>query len=166
MNGFNKLLGVNVVVKYLITDNVVSAYSWHYTENKALFHLKNIMAYHNLHGDIVESEVLDKWLLKELQNVVEWGRRFKLPSFSYKNIGVYTELVKIPRGKTVTYSDLAKMSKMKYTEVLVTLMRNPFQVLIPCHRLLTNRGTLMGFYPLGKDVKRRLLELEGAIYDQ
>ena len=44
----------------------------------------------------------------------------------------------------------------------MALMRNPLQVLIPCHRLLTKKGTLMGFYPLDKDVKRRLLELEGV----
>lgn len=48
----NKFLGVDVVIEYLITDNVISAYSWHY---------------HNLHGEIVESEALNKWLLNELQ---------------------------------------------------------------------------------------------------
>ncbi len=161
-NKLNELLGVDVVIKYLITDNLVSAYSWHYTEDKALSHLRNIMEYHNLHGKVAESEALNEWLLKELQNVVERGKRFKLPPFNYKNICVYNELVRVPRGETITYSELAKMCKMKYTDVLVTLMRNPFQVLIPCHRLLTKKGTLMGFYPLGKGVKRRLLELEGA----
>ena len=75
---------------------------------------------------------------------------------------VYEKLVRIPRGKTITYSDLAKMCRVKYTEALMALMRNPLQVLIPCHRLLTKKGTLMGFYPLDKDVKRGLLELEGV----
>jgi len=37
----NEFLGVDVVIKYLITNNVVSAYSWHYTEDKALSHLRN-----------------------------------------------------------------------------------------------------------------------------
>ena len=41
-------------------------------------------------------------------------------------------------------------------------MRNSLRVLIPCHRLLTRRGTLMGFYPLGKEVKKRLLKMEGV----
>jgi len=158
----NEFLGVDVVIKYLITNNVVSAYSWHYTEDKALSHLRNIMEYHNLNGKIIESEKFDKWLLKELKNVVEKGKRFKLPSFSYKNMGVYEKLVRIPRGETITYSDLAKMCRVKYTEALMALMRNPLQVLIPCHRLLTKKGTLMGFYPLDKDVKRRLRELEGV----
>ncbi|MGQ4833914.1 MAG: MGMT family protein [Candidatus Asgardarchaeia archaeon] len=42
-------------------------------------------------------------------------------------------------------------------------MRNPFQIQIPCHRLLTNKGSLFGFYPPGKEVKRKLLEIEGAV---
>ena len=81
----------------------------------------------------------------------------------YKTL--YEGLIKIPKGKTMTYSELATRSGVKYTEVLITLMRNPFQVLIPCHRLLTQKGTLMGFYPLGKEVKKRLLEIEGIRCD-
>jgi len=73
---------------------------------------------------------------------------------NYKNKKVYEVLTKIPKGKTMTYSELANKLGVKYTEVLITLMRNPFQVLIPCHRLLTKKKTLMGFYPLGKEVKK------------
>ncbi len=87
---------------------------------------------------------------------------FNLPDFNYQNKLVYENIIKIPKGRTATYAQIARKSKVEYNELLVTLMRNPFQVLIPCHRLVTNKGTLFGFYPLGKEVKRKLLELEGV----
>jgi methylated-DNA-[protein]-cysteine S-methyltransferase len=87
---------------------------------------------------------------------------FNLPDFNYQNKLVYENIIKIPKGRTATYAQIARKSKVEYNELLVTLMRNLFQILIPCHRLVTNKGTLFGFYPLGKEVKRKLLELEGV----
>ncbi len=95
-----------------------------------------------------------KWFLK--------CEKFSLLSFDYKNKKVYMNILNIPRGETRSYSEIAAKSGIRYTELLVTLLRNPFQVLIPCHRLLTEKGALMGFYPLGKEVKMRLLSLEGV----
>ena len=88
--------------------------------------------------------------------------KFDLPDFDYRKRLVYENLMKISKGKTATYAQIARKSKVKYTELLIALMRNSFQVLIPCHRLVTNKGTLFGFYPLGKKVKRKLLEIEGV----
>ncbi len=109
-------------------------------------------------------ENINTWLAEKLREVLIHGRSFKLPEVSYRNRRVYEEIIKIPRGKTATYSGIARKSGVAYTELLVALLRNPLQILIPCHRLLTKKGTLMGFYPLGKDVKRRLLDMEGAKY--
>jgi len=156
-----KLFGFDVCVHFLISGNNILAYSWHYTEEGSLKHFEKIKKYHSLHGEILKSEKLESWLDRKLREVLLEGKRFKIPPFEYKNSKVYYELTKVPKGKTLTYSELARKSKTKYHEMLVTLLRNPFQVLIPCHRLLTNKGGLMGFYPLGKDVKRRLLEIEG-----
>lgn len=90
------------------------------------------------------------------------GKKFKLPKFEYKNKEIYEALLDIPKGKTIKYSEVARTSGFKFSDVLITLMRNPFQILIPCHRLITNKGSLMGFYPLGIELKKKLLEMEGV----
>ena len=156
------LYGFEVKVLFLMNDEVL-AYSWHYDEARALRHLHRIVEFHKIDGEIVKSKSLEKWLRSKIDEVVLEGARFKLPNVEYKNRVVYENIIKIPRGKTATYSQIARESGVKYKDLLQTLMRNPFQVLVPCHRLVTNKGTLFGFYPLGKGVKRRLLEIEGAI---
>ena len=158
-----KILGVKVHVWYLENEEGILAYSWHYDEEKSLNHLRKIEEYHGLRGNAVYGEY-NTWLAEKLREVLIHGRSFKLPEVSYRNRRVYEEIIKIPRGKTATYSGIARKSGVAYTELLVALLRNPLQILIPCHRLLTKKGTLMGFYPLGKDVKRRLLDMEGAKY--
>jgi len=157
-----KLFGYEVKVFFLTAKNNVLAYAWHYSEEKAIKHLDKICEFHGIKGEIIESEELEKWLQKELENVVIGGRKFKLPSFNYKDREVYEAVIQIPKGKTATYSDIAKLAGVKYRDVLLALMRNPFQILIPCHRLLTKNATLMGFYPLGKEVKKKILRIEGA----
>jgi methylated-DNA-[protein]-cysteine S-methyltransferase len=43
------------------------------------------------------------------------------------------------------------------------LGRNPFAIIVPCHRVLAAGGKSGGFSaPGGVDTKRRLLEIEGA----
>jgi methylated-DNA-[protein]-cysteine S-methyltransferase len=41
--------------------------------------------------------------------------------------------------------------------------RNPIPIVLPCHRIVGASGALTG-YAGGLDVKRRLLELEGASF--
>ena len=156
------LYGFEVEVIFLVSDNKILAYSWHYDGKKALRHLKKIMEFHDLDGEVKKSDKLERWLKKKIDDVVMRGSTFQLPDFDYRNKIVYESITKIPKGKTATYAQVAKMSGVRFTEMLITLMRNPFQVLVPCHRLLTNKGTLFGFHPLGVEVKRELLEIEGA----
>jgi methylated-DNA-[protein]-cysteine S-methyltransferase len=40
--------------------------------------------------------------------------------------------------------------------------RNPIAIVVPCHRVIASDGTLCG-YGGGLEVKRKLLELEGAL---
>jgi len=156
------LFGTNVKVVFLVKDKRILAYAWHYSKEKALKHLYKICEYHDLRGNILESKKLENWLKDELEKVVIKGKRFSLPEFEYKNKKLYEKLIEIPKGKTATYSEIAKLSRIKYAEMLIALMRNPFLVLTPCHRLVTKKNTLMGFYPLGLEVKRRVLEIEGV----
>ena len=159
------IYGFKVHVYFLESGGRVWAYGWHYERERALNHLKKIQKFHSLKGEIVQSDDLERWLSRELKSVVEDGRQFSIPDFPYKHRAVYESLVRIPRGKTATYPEISRAAGVKFHEMLVALMRNPFQILIPCHRLITRKGTLMGFYPLGIQVKETLLRIEGAIRD-
>jgi methylated-DNA-[protein]-cysteine S-methyltransferase len=76
---------------------------------------------------------------------------------------VLTELARVPYGRTETYGALAaKVGRPRAARAVGTVMnRNPIPVVLPCHRVIGANGSLTG-YAGGLDVKRRLLELEGA----
>ena len=73
-------------------------------------------------------------------------------------------LLAIPYGETRTYADIARaVGKPKaFRAVGMANNRNPVAIVIPCHRVIASDGTLCG-YGGGLDVKRKLLELEGAL---
>jgi methylated-DNA-[protein]-cysteine S-methyltransferase len=77
---------------------------------------------------------------------------------------VLHELARIPYGQTDTYGSLAaKVGHPKAARAVGTVMnRNPIPIVLPCHRIIGANGSLTG-YGGGLDVKRALLELEGAI---
>lgn len=74
---------------------------------------------------------------------------------------VWTELVAIPYGETVSYSELARRlgRPRAFRAVGAANGQNPISVIIPCHRIVGKSGDLTG-YGGGLDVKRSLLELE------
>jgi len=73
-------------------------------------------------------------------------------------------LLSIPYGATRTYADIARaVGKAKaFRAVGMANNRNPIAIVVPCHRVIASDGTLCG-YGGGLDVKRKLLELEGAL---
>lgn len=71
----------------------------------------------------------------------------------------------IPRGRTVTYADLARAAGSPHAVRAVgsAMAKNPLPLIVPCHRVVRSDGTLGGFScPQGVRLKRRLLELEGV----
>ncbi len=78
---------------------------------------------------------------------------------------VWLEITKIPKGKTITYKELAmKIGKPKaYRAVANACAKNPLLEIIPCHRVIREDGK-MGGYNGKKEVKRkkRLLKSEGV----
>ena len=80
---------------------------------------------------------------------------------------VYAATRAIPAGVIATYGEIAKTLGWTGPEaardVGAALARNPFPILVPCHRVLGAGGRLTGFSaPGGLATKRRMLELEGA----
>ncbi len=78
---------------------------------------------------------------------------------------VYAALRRIPRGRTVTYADLARRIGRPgaHRSVGTALSRNPLPLFIPCHRVLRTDGGLGGFTADGGlALKEAMLRLEGA----
>jgi methylated-DNA-[protein]-cysteine S-methyltransferase len=74
---------------------------------------------------------------------------------------------KIPRGSVSTYGRIARSLGMPNAARAVgtALARNPFPIIIPCHRAIRSNGELGGFRG-GLEMKRALLELEGVEFSQ
>jgi len=81
------------------------------------------------------------------------------------NIRVYEITRAIPPGETLTYGEIAKRlgNKLLAQAVGHALGRNPFPIIVPCHRVLGANGRLTGFSANGGvETKLRMLEIEGA----
>jgi methylated-DNA-[protein]-cysteine S-methyltransferase len=79
---------------------------------------------------------------------------------------VLAQLARVPYGQTETYGALAaKAGRPKAARAVGTVMnRNPIPIVLPCHRVVGANGSLTG-YAGGLDVKRHLLQLEGAMLE-
>jgi methylated-DNA-[protein]-cysteine S-methyltransferase len=78
---------------------------------------------------------------------------------------VYAETRDIPAGTTRSYGEVARAIGRPdgARDVGAALARNPFPIIVPCHRVVAANGALTGFSaPGGLETKRRMLELEGA----
>ena len=75
---------------------------------------------------------------------------------------VWTALQKIPSGETRSYGALAKTLKSGARAIGRANATNPICLIVPCHRVIGADGSLTGF-AFGEDVKRLLLQHEGAL---
>ena len=89
-----------------------------------------------------------------------------LRGVSHFTAKVLRETLTIPFGRLTTYGNLAdRLSSPKaYRAVGSALGRNPVPIVIPCHRVIGNKGRLGGFTS-GLLIKRSLLRLEGHVCD-
>lgn len=77
---------------------------------------------------------------------------------------VWHALLKIPKGKTISYKELAnKIGKPKAIRAVANAVgANPCAPLIPCHRVLGSNGALGGYSGKGGiKTKIKLLKKEG-----
>jgi O-6-methylguanine DNA methyltransferase len=79
-------------------------------------------------------------------------------------LSCWRALLAIPYGETRTYADIARAvgKPQAFRAVGMANNRNPIAIVVPCHRVVASDGTLCG-YGGGLDIKRQLLELEGAL---
>jgi len=79
-------------------------------------------------------------------------------------LACWRALQTIPYGETRSYADIARAvgKPAAFRAVGMANNRNPIAIIVPCHRVIAYNGTLCG-YGGGLEVKRKLLELEGAL---
>jgi methylated-DNA-[protein]-cysteine S-methyltransferase len=85
-----------------------------------------------------------------------------VPAFNRR---VYEYACTIPRGETRNYHEIAKAlgASGAAHSVAQAISRNPYMIVVPCHRVLEAGGYADRISPYGGVIsKRRLLALEGA----
>jgi len=110
---------------------------------------------HSKYFSRIMKDARSPWKVLELDGITEFQKR------------VYEAAYSIPAGKTATYGEIAKqIGKPKASRAVgQALRRNPFPVIIPCHRIVGSQGVggFMGEDSSGSSEikkKKMLLELE------
>jgi methylated-DNA-[protein]-cysteine S-methyltransferase len=86
----------------------------------------------------------------------------RLPDF---NRAVYAIARKIPPGETITYGEIAKQlgGVQLSRDVGQAMGKNPFPIIVPCHRVLAAGAKPGGFSARGgTTTKLKMLAIEGA----
>jgi O-6-methylguanine DNA methyltransferase len=111
-----------------------------------------------------------RWLARAVESALRGHQAFRGP-VDLARVGpfereVLERLRRIPAGQVRTYREIARAlgDPGAARAVGTACARNPLPLLIPCHRVVRADGTLGG-YSLqgGVDLKRRLLQREGAV---
>ncbi|MEO7457097.1 MAG: methylated-DNA--[protein]-cysteine S-methyltransferase [Gemmatimonadaceae bacterium] len=92
----------------------------------------------------------------DMRSVTDFNRR------------VYELARRVLPGRTATYGTIAtQLGDATQARVVgQALGKNPFPIIVPCHRILGTNGRLVGFSANGGvETKRRMLVIEGAITD-
>jgi methylated-DNA-[protein]-cysteine S-methyltransferase len=109
--------------------------------------------------------------IEELDEYFYKGRKFFSVELDLRGTDfqkkIWTALLNIPFGKTVSYSDLAMGTGDLKSVRAVGLAngQNPIPIIVPCHRVIGKDGNLVG-YGGGLDKKEWLLRHEGVMSKQ
>ena len=91
--------------------------------------------------------------------------KLDLTGLTQKQVRVVEEALKIPRGTTITYGELAKKAGLPNAARFVgnVMKVNRHYPLVPCHRVVSSSG--LGGYGPGLELKIAFLKREGAFAD-
>ncbi len=76
---------------------------------------------------------------------------------------VYKKLLEVPKGQVTTYGELAKAVGLKNGQRAIgrIMNKNPYPVIVPCHRVIMSSGKVGG-YAWGEKIKTNMLVKEGV----
>lgn len=82
--------------------------------------------------------------------------------------GIYSAVLRIPKGKVATYKQIARITKVKSPRVVgFVLHKNPNPENIPCHRVVKSDGSLAKGYAFGGLRKQKeVLQSEGIMFNK
>lgn len=115
-------------------------------------------------GAVVDNSA-NREIVKQLSEYFEGKRtRFELPldvEGTPFQKSVWNELLRIPYGETRSYGDIAKALGKPAAARAVGMANhnNPVAIVIPCHRVVGQNGSLTG-YAGGLQLKEQLLSIE------
>ena len=85
----------------------------------------------------------------------------KEKDFKVRVLGVVS---KIPKGKILTYKDVAERAlSPRAARAVGSIMAENFNPDVPCHRVIKSDGTLGNYNRGGAPQKKKILEKEGAL---
>jgi len=75
---------------------------------------------------------------------------------------IYKKLLQVPKGQVTTYGELAKAVGLENGQRTIgkIMNKNPYPVIIPCHRVVMSTGKIGG-YAYGEKIKSNMLTKEG-----
>jgi O-6-methylguanine DNA methyltransferase len=100
------------------------------------------------------------------------GRPFSLTEISRRNwssarLRVSKKLLEVPRGKVISYGNLAEQTNSSPRGVGSIMRSNPVPWAVPCHRVIHSDGRLgkLGGTVSGTKEKARILRAEGVLFN-
>ena len=120
------------------------------------------------HEKIVQNNFELKRISNQIHEYFDLSRKeFSLDidiQLSLFYITALTKVIEIPYGETSSYKSIAiKTGNPNASRAVGNAnANNPLPIIIPCHRVIANDGSIGG-YGGGLQTKRFLLELEGAL---
>lgn len=141
------------------SDKGIITLSWY--KNEAL----KVNDKGNQHTDLVISE-LQSYFMGGLK---KFSCKFDFETMNGTDfqVRVWKELLNIPYGEVKSYQDIAvKLGDKNLVRAVGGANgMNRVPILIPCHRVISKTGGLGG-YAGGVELKRKLLKVEGVVFDK
>jgi O-6-methylguanine DNA methyltransferase len=148
-----------------LQDVVISiAFDSRENQDAMLAYLQRYCPQYQLEPDQGHHEKVHRELIRYFEGA---AKRFTVKTHLFGTqfqMQVWTALRSIPYGTTTTYKAVSEMvgNPNAMRAVGGAVGKNPIPVIIPCHRVIGEDGSLVGFGG-GIDRKRSLLRLEGSI---
>jgi methylated-DNA-[protein]-cysteine S-methyltransferase len=137
------------------------------SRTEALSHAKSKL----LRGAVVEEDASDDILnvIKALSALYDGKKAYVNLRLSFNGFSDFSKKIlnlvsKIPRGQVTTYGSIATVlgNSSAARAVGAVVSRNPFPLIIPCHRVV-KADLSIGEYSLGRLIKKMLLEKEKVV---